>query len=576
MTVLPIAERELRVAARRKTTYWSRLVSAALALLIFAGVLAIFELGGRIMGFTSQLGPILFGIFSWLSFAFVCVAGVFLTSDSLSEEKREGTLGLLFLTDLRGYDVVLGKLLSHSLVAVYGLLAALPVIGLAFLLGGVTGAEFGRCLLVLCNTLFFSLAAGVFVSSISRDSHKAMNATLLVCGLFVLLLPATDWALAGWDPTKFEARFSLASPGYTFTQIQRNYLGGFWASLITANLLAWGLLTLASLLAPRAWQETSTAPAAGASSRPQRRRFGSPEKRRAFRRRWLEENPVRWLAARDWWLGRFQWAVLFGIGGLFGISASGIDTTQQGLALAHGLHGLLGLLLFLWVAAFASRFFVDATRTGTLELLLAAPVGAEQIVRGQAWALRRTFLWPALTLLLIGSVISGWQILESIRMFKAGNATAGTSLPPSFIANQVVSAATDKITFVTGLVAVAWFGMWMGVTSKKVNTAVIKTVVFVKVLPLLATMFISGMLIFVILAAGTRFGVTAPYGLWLSQGITTLLAVGANVAFIVIARRKLLNNFRLIVAQAAGAATTLKPPRLSPCAQTPVLPAPAP
>ena len=29
------------------------------------------------------------------------------TADSLSAEKREGTLGLLFLTDLRGYDVVL-------------------------------------------------------------------------------------------------------------------------------------------------------------------------------------------------------------------------------------------------------------------------------------------------------------------------------------------------------------------------------------------------------------------------------------------------------------------------------------
>ena len=96
MTVLPIVERELRVAARRKGTYWSRLVAALLALFIFAGFITITTLGNQ--GWGSQIGPILFGVFSWLSFAFACAAGVFLTSDCLSEEKREGTLGLLFLT----------------------------------------------------------------------------------------------------------------------------------------------------------------------------------------------------------------------------------------------------------------------------------------------------------------------------------------------------------------------------------------------------------------------------------------------------------------------------------------------
>ena len=67
----------------------------------------------------------------------------------MSEEKREGTLGLLFLTDLRGFDVVLGKLVACSLRGAYGLVAALPVIGLALLMGGVTGFELWRLALVL-------------------------------------------------------------------------------------------------------------------------------------------------------------------------------------------------------------------------------------------------------------------------------------------------------------------------------------------------------------------------------------------------------------------------------------------
>ena len=55
------------------------------------------------------------------------------TADCLSEEKREGTLGLLFLTDLKGYDVVLGKLAATSVSAFYGLLAALPVLAVPVL-----------------------------------------------------------------------------------------------------------------------------------------------------------------------------------------------------------------------------------------------------------------------------------------------------------------------------------------------------------------------------------------------------------------------------------------------------------
>ena len=63
-------------------------------------------------------------------------------------------MGLLFLTDLKGYDVVLGKFIARSLPALYGLLALLPLIGIPLLLGGVTGSEFWRMALALVNALF--------------------------------------------------------------------------------------------------------------------------------------------------------------------------------------------------------------------------------------------------------------------------------------------------------------------------------------------------------------------------------------------------------------------------------------
>src|SRR5262249_679085 len=151
------------------------------------GIVTVIEVSKNALGIVP--GSVLFEILKWMSFPCVCLAGVFLTSDCLSEEKREGTLGLLFLTDLRGYDVVFGKLLANSLRAVFGLLAIFRVIGLTLLMGGVSAGEFWRMMLLLANTVFFSLALGVFISSISRDALKAMNGTLLVCLLFVLGLP---------------------------------------------------------------------------------------------------------------------------------------------------------------------------------------------------------------------------------------------------------------------------------------------------------------------------------------------------------------------------------------------------
>src|SRR5215510_1237525 len=157
MTFLPVVERELRAASRRRQTYWRRSLAALFTILICVWVWLFF--GGTIEHERAQA---LFYTISGLTFAYSLLSGAGATADCLSEEKRDGTLGLLFLTDLKGYDVVLGKLTATSVDSFYRLLAVFPVLAIPLLMGGLTGGEFWRMVLVLVNTLFFSLAAGVF------------------------------------------------------------------------------------------------------------------------------------------------------------------------------------------------------------------------------------------------------------------------------------------------------------------------------------------------------------------------------------------------------------------------------
>src|SRR3989475_7364515 len=185
MTLFPIVGRELRVAARQRGIYWMRLAIASMAILMGTGIFVV-TLGLS----AAQTGRHIFEWLAGLQFIYCLAYGRRSTADCLSQEKRDGTLGLLFLTDLKGHDVVLGKLAATSLKGFYGLLAIFPVLAVPLLLGGTTNGEFWRMVLVLVNTFLFSLAIGLFVSVLSREARRAFGADFLLLVLLIGALPA--------------------------------------------------------------------------------------------------------------------------------------------------------------------------------------------------------------------------------------------------------------------------------------------------------------------------------------------------------------------------------------------------
>ena len=190
--IFPIVEREIRAATRRRRTHWSRVIVA----LIACGTAAWLLLHTGMRQLPAQVGVTLFYTLSQLGFYVCLLPGVLLTADCISQEKREGTLGLLFLTDLKGSDIVFGKLVATSAHAFYGLLAILPVMAIPLMAGGVTPGEVARMVLVLINTLFFSLSAGMLVSAFSRWEKRAMIAASMVIfmGAFGVEIPGPPFS----------------------------------------------------------------------------------------------------------------------------------------------------------------------------------------------------------------------------------------------------------------------------------------------------------------------------------------------------------------------------------------------
>ena len=181
MNVLPLVDRELRVALRRSLHYRLRLAAGG------GGIMVTFWLATVSSG---KLGHTLLQFITGIIFVFAVFAGILLTADSLSQEKREGTLGLLFLTDLQSADVVFGKLVAKAVVPFFTLLATFPALAICVLFGGVTGGEFWRLNLVLANTLFYSLATCLVTSLFCQEQRRAHLAALFGILFFAGAVPA--------------------------------------------------------------------------------------------------------------------------------------------------------------------------------------------------------------------------------------------------------------------------------------------------------------------------------------------------------------------------------------------------
>jgi len=131
------------------------------------------------------------------------------------------------------------------------------------------------------------------------------------------------------------------------------------------------------------------------------------------------------------------------------------------------------------------------------------------------------------------------------------------------------------VTIGASLVALWWFGMWMGLTSKNANIATLKTLLFVQIIPWFAISFAVGMLapMLIIPSLIKGGGGAAPSMMmtWfplLSSAVTTALALAKDIGFILWSRGRLHAQLR---DRAADISSYVLPPVIP----QPATPAPA-
>ena len=391
----------------RATRRWTMYAWRAGFVLVLLGGLALVWLveSHRTDPFTMQaqadLAKMFFGIIECVAVVTVLLAAPAATAGVICQERARGTLLDVLATDLSSAEVVLGKLAARLLPVLATIAAALPVLAITSLFGGIDPGALGGSFAVIVGLAVLGCALALSLSLWGRKTHEVLLAMYFVWFGWLLLLPV--WVvvtsrLAGrplrWDWLVHTHPFMLTlfahepsvpwSPGLA---AQLRFLAG--AVVLAAGLVALTIWRLRPVCVGQSGQR--------ATPRARSPRWRSP---------WapsLDGNPVVW---REWHRQPLtRWTRI--VWGLYGVLVLSLCVQAFVMMIApRGVPGIwmpvrvnagqvaIGHLLYSVTTAAGLH---EVRAHGSLDLLLATPLPTATIVRGKwRWAFRRV---PLLALL---------------------------------------------------------------------------------------------------------------------------------------------------------------------------------
>ncbi len=418
----PVILRELRAGSRRWTTYWLRLLAAGAVLAAIA-----YWFTQPRFAFTSpaRAGHEIFLLLHWVVLAAIWIIVPMLTADTLSREKREGTLGLLFLTNLSARAIVFAKGAAAGLLALTLWLSVVPIMTVPVLMGGVPSQEIMLSCSVALGSICCALAAGLMASAISRRGAGAVGLALTLsffghcffC-MFAAGVAETVW-MKGALMKAGDWHFVAAAVFMTWELQMPSFLLAGKAGPSTAFTVAVLLIPLisfliailagsfAALFLRRNWQDKPKSKAQTDTEK----FFCSPVLLtgifRAWMRRSLERNPIGWLEQRRVTGRIMSWvwlAIMVSFSTTLTYGGSGMN--------ARDFNPLMWMLL-ITIAYVAAGSFRRERETGALELLLVTPLSEKQIIHGRLRGLWSQFLptfllWVAVVIY-IGTAVQRWR-----------------------------------------------------------------------------------------------------------------------------------------------------------------------
>ena len=199
----PLLGKELLEQAARKQMYVIRVVYALVLFGAFCVYYVRYLAEGQVLALGRGLGPFNFLVAAQLVTIFLFLPP--LMAGALAQEKERETLGLLFLTDLTPWELILQKYVGRLIPMLTLLFLSLPLLAIAYSLGGVSVSMLYFSAATLFLTCLWVGALALECSAHEATTFQALVrcwglclvfATCCSMGLPLLLMPVRAFGLA--------------------------------------------------------------------------------------------------------------------------------------------------------------------------------------------------------------------------------------------------------------------------------------------------------------------------------------------------------------------------------------------
>jgi ABC-type Na+ efflux pump permease subunit len=399
----PIFMRELVTVPRRTGHHASR--AALIGLLTILGITTWQATIGfsrdATLGEAATFGLLLFQIFAFLQLVLTLFFAALSAAGAISQEKDRRTFVLLLLTDMRDYEIVLGKMLGALLPILIQLMVTVPVLSLLLLLGGIDPEQVFQAVLVLFASAVAAGSLGGLVALWRERTFQALALSVLFLVLYIcltqvvgvigpILAPFVDWfQIEAWLDPVITMQTVLAPPPSGWGGIAPAY--GF----VLVMILWCALLNGVGIWKLRKWNP---------SGEPIMQREGPQEavdtdesielEKRAKahaapgKLRTVWENPVLWREIRTFAYGRKPLMVKLAFGIVlalilyFAMAELNRPGGRPAFAAAYGLVPLAVLSLLL-VSAQAATSVTSERDGNTLDILLVTDISPYEFIFGK-------------------------------------------------------------------------------------------------------------------------------------------------------------------------------------------------
>lgn len=180
----PVLTQEMRIRQRGAKPYWVMfvyvLVLIVSAMLTYAASVPNVVNSGQGQEALSRIGRSLFQVMAMVQLVLIVLVVPAYSSASVSSERERGTIDMLSLTLLSSGSIIRQKLAAAVVQVLTMILASLPVVAVAFLLGGVAPYEVIVVYLILASTAVLLSAVGMTCSCCARKTQTSTFLAYLV------------------------------------------------------------------------------------------------------------------------------------------------------------------------------------------------------------------------------------------------------------------------------------------------------------------------------------------------------------------------------------------------------------